>query len=301
MSTRPRLTRAAARELPGYDFRQAHSLSADQLRELTEHCQSLCRALQRYVPESTGLTARFTLGSLTPMTFDEYLDALPDTPILAICEFMPNTSPVIWQFDPAPIFSYMDAMLGGDGTGMPSQDRELTLLERALAAQVAEEFITTWSDAWPALAQSVPLVLEVRQTTGRFGTTALGEAVVVVLVEVTAGENTGQMRIALPSVVLRSLLKQTTGTTRGVTNAGAPRWAGDAEITRCTVDVSCQVGRTTMPLREVNRLAVGDLVILNRGPRDHMEVLVAGVPKFMGISGLVNDHLAVRLIDRTDL
>lgn len=301
MSTRSPIFRADGRELPAYDFRQAHSLSADQLRELAEHCGSLCRALQRYVPESTGLAARFTLESLTAMTFDECLDALPESPILAICEFIPNAAPVIWQFDSAPMFSYMDAMLGGDGTGMPSQDRELTLLERALAAQVAEEFITTWSDAWPALAQSVPLVLEVRQTTGRFGATALNEAVVVALVGFTAGGNAGQMRIALPSVVLRSLLKQTTGSARTVTSTGAANWSRDSEFGRCQVEVTCQVGRTTMPLREIQRLAVGDLVLLDRGPRDHMEVLIAGVPKFAGISGLVNDHLAVRLTDRTGI
>jgi flagellar motor switch protein FliM len=300
MLTNAPLSQAAARALPTFDFRQAHSLSADQLRELTEHCGNLCRALQRYVPESTGLMARFTLDSLTAMTFDEYLDALPDSPILAICEFIPNSSPIIWHFDAEPIFCYMDAMLGGDGTGMPTEDRELTLLERALTGQVAEEFITTWSDVWPSLAQSVPLVLEVRQTTGRFGTTALREPVVVAVIHFSAGATTGAMRIALPSVVLRALLKQATGATQGGAGVAEAQWRRGSELASCEVDVSCQVGRTTMTLREVSRLAVGDLVILNRGPKDQMEVQVAGVPKLVGISGLVNGHLAVRITARTE-
>jgi flagellar motor switch protein FliM len=300
MSTSGPLSTAAARALPSFDFRQAHSLSADQLRELTEHCGNLCRALQRYVPESTGLAARFTLDSLTAMTFDEYLDALPDSPILAICEFIPNSSPIIWQIDAEPAYCYMDAMLGGDGTGGPGQDRELTLLERALTSQVAEEFITTWSDVWPALAQSVPLVLEVRQTTGRFGTTALREPVVVAVIHFSAGSAAGAMRVALPSVVLRALLKQAAGNTHGTVSADTLRLPRDSELTTCQVEVTCQVGRTSMTLREVSGLQVGDLVILNRSPRDQMEVQIAGVPKWVGTSGLKDRHLAVRITARME-
>jgi flagellar motor switch protein FliM len=285
-------TRATA-----YDFRQAHSLSADQLRELQEHCSNLCRALQRFVPESTGLPARFTIERLQLQTYDELFDALPELPIIALCEFVPGALPVLWQLDAAPAFVCMDAMLGGDGEGVGVPQRELTLLERALVAEIVEEFIATWKDTWPALDTTGARVLEVRQTTGRFAAAALAEAMVAVTVSVTIAEEVGVMRIALPSVAIKSLIKQAGGQALGQELSEAERLGSLQRLAPCEVRVAVRLGRARMTLRDFENLRPGDVIPLDRGPRDMLDVLVAGRPKYQGVSGLANGHLGVRLVE----
>jgi flagellar motor switch protein FliM len=285
-------TRAAT-----YDFRQAHSLSADQLRELQEHCSNLCRALQRYVPESTGLPAKLALEQLQLQTYDEFFDELPELPIITLCEFVPNALPVLWQIDAAPVFAYMDAMLGGDGIGLNTAQRELTLLERALVAEIVEEFISTWKDAWPALDATAARVIEVRQTTGRFAAAALAEAMVAARVAITVAEESGVMRIAFPSVAIKALIKQSGGT-------GPVRHQGEHEdisglqrLAPCQITVTVRLGGAHMTLRQFQTLKPGDVVPLDRGPRDMLDVLVAGKLKFKGVSGLANGHLGIRLVE----
>lgn len=279
-----------------YDFRQAHSLSADQSRELHDHCVNLCRALQRAVPETTGVAVRFATERLQATTYDDYLDGLPDSPILAICEHEPEASPIVWQLDVGLALAYMDAMLGGDGVSVVTDDRELTVLERTLVGQIVEEFLSTWADAWPGLESVGPQVLEVRQTTGRFATGALQEAVVALVIGCSVGEATGQMRVALPTVLLRGLLKQPGSVSRNCYIPGSPS-ATAREMTRCPVVVAACLARARMSAADLHRLRPGDLIPLDRSPRDPLEVVVAGLPKFKGISGLVNDRLAVRISD----
>lgn len=277
-----------------YDFRQAHSLSADQSRELHDHCVNMCRALQRSVPETTGVAVRFSTERLLATTYDDYLDGLPDSPILTICEHEPDASPIVWQIDAGLALAYMDAMLGGDGGSVATEERELTVLERTLVGQIVEEFISTWADAWPGLEGVGPQVAEVRQTTGRFATGALQEAVVAILIACSVGEAAGQMRIALPTVLLRSLLKQPGSVSRSSYIPGRPS-ATAREMTRCPVVVAACLAHARMSTADLHRLRPGDLIPLDRSPREPLEVVVAGLPKFRGISGLVNERLAVRI------
>lgn len=283
-----------------YDFRQAHNLSADQLRELGEHCVSLCRALQRYVPESTGLAARFILERSFSSTYDAYLDGLPESPVIAVCELGSALSPLIWQVDMAPLYVQMDAMLGGGGSAPVTTERELTVLERALVGQIVEEYLATWCDAWPALETVGPRVVEVRQTVGRFGSTSLQEPIMAVQVAYSIGEAQGVMRIALPTVVLRGLLKQTSSCPTMAAPVDVVDIAGVSEIGVCRVVATVNLARTRMTVRDLLALRVGDVVPLDRGPRDQLDIAIAGRSKFRGISGLVNGRLAVRVTERVE-
>lgn len=286
-------------EITDYDFRQAQFLSADQLRELQEHCGNLCRALQRYVPEYTGLPAQFSLEKLSPMTYDAYLDGLPESPVLAICQFSRDEAPMVWQIDTTPIYAYMDAILGGDGNAsIQNPERDLTMLERALVSQIVTEFIDTWTDVWPGLGTVDPAVIEVRQTTGRFGSTSLQEAIIVATLSFAISGVGGHMRIGMPSVALRALLKQSNGSRRRADATDPDIHAAAAHLGGAPVRVSVQLAGTTMTLRELQALNVGDVVILDRGPADQLDILVSGKPKFRAISGLVNKHVAVRVTGR---
>ncbi len=287
------------REIADYDFRQAQFLSADQLRELQEHCANLCRALQRYVPESTGLAAGFSLEKLLPITYDGYLDGLPESPVMAICQLGRDEAPMVWQIDAAPIYAYMDAILGGDGNvAIQNPDRDLTMLERALVSQIVMEFLDTWTDVWQGLAGVDPTVIEVRQTTGRFGSTSLQEAIIVASISFTIAGVGGHMRIAMPSVALRALLKQS-NVKRAQADPDDPATrAAAAELRGAPVKVSVQLAGTQMTLRELQALQVGDVLVLDRGPREQLDILVSGIPKFRAISGLVNKHVAVRVTGR---
>lgn len=55
-----------------------------------------------------------------------------------------------------------------------------------------------------------------------------------------------------------------------------------------------------MNLSDLLSLRPGDVVQLDRGPNDALEVAVSGIPKFSAVSGLANGRLAVRVAEALD-
>ena len=290
----------AAARTAAYDFRQASSLSSEQTRELGEYLGNLCRALCRTVPETTGLVAQFGVEELRAATYDEYLDGLPENPILALCEFVANSPPLVWQIDTPVAFGVMDAMLGGKGSTPFVRGGELTALERALVTAITGLFLTTWTHVWPSLRGVAPQVTEVRQTAGRLGTESLGQSLMRAVIACEVGDCTGLMRMGIPAVGLRQLLRQATPARHP--RLGKELVTGDdlARFSRTTVPVSVQLAQGVMTLAEVRELKLGDIVVLDRAPKDQVDIAVGGVKVFKGISGLANGRLAVRITGRRE-
>jgi flagellar motor switch protein FliM len=281
-----------------YDFRQARGLSGEQTRELGEHCANLCRALNRSVPEVTGLMANFEVDRLYAASYDEYFDSLPENPIIALSEFGPDSPPLVWQLDPCLVFWMMDAMLGGKGNSPLVREGELTGLERALTTTIAGDFLTTWTHVWPALKTIAPRITEVRQTIGRLGTESLQHSLVDAKIASTIGEGQGLMRLGIPAAALRQLLKPPGSRGRASASDKPPTHKDASQYANTELPVSVQLAHAAMTLGEVKSLQEGDVVMLDRGPRDQVDVAIAGVKKFRGISGLVNGRLAVRITDQ---
>jgi len=283
-----------------YDFRQASSLSSDQTRELGEYLGNLCRALSRTVPETTGLVAQFGVEALSAATYDEYLNGLPENPILALCEFVSNSPPLVWQMDAGVAFAVMDAMLGGKGSTPFVRDGELTALERALVTAIAGLFLTTWTHVWPALRSLAPRVTEVRQTAGRLGTESLQQSLVEAVIACEVGETTGVMRMGVPAVGLRQLLRQSAPSHASRLRKEMVTDQDLSRFSRTTVPVSVQLAHGVMTLEEVKGLKLGDIVLLDGAPREQVDIAIGGVKVLRGISGLANGRLAVRITGLRD-
>ena len=283
-----------------YDFRQASSLASDQVRELSDHLTNLCRALSRTVPESTGLPAQFSLTALEPATYDEYLDGLPESPILALCDLGPTSPPLAWQMDASVAFALMDAMLGGRAAHPEVREGELTTLERSLATAIIGGFLATFTRVWPSLRTVEPHVSEVRQNSGRLGAESLQQALMRTCIDCVVGENSGIMRIGIPALGMRPLLRQVhaRGTPRVATAAITPQSLTQMGGTR--LQVAVHIGHSLLSLEEVRTLRPGDVVLLDRGAQDPVDVAVGGVKTFRGISGLSNGRLAVRITTTAD-
>jgi flagellar motor switch protein FliM len=59
-----------------------------------------------------------------------------------------------------------------------------------------------------------------------------------------------------------------------------------SQIEQCAAVVTADLGAATLNVNEVSRLAVGDVIILDTGVNDELELNVEGHPKFLGKMGM---------------
>jgi flagellar motor switch protein FliN/FliY len=63
------------------------------------------------------------------------------------------------------------------------------------------------------------------------------------------------------------------------------------------LEVTVQLGRTRMPIRQLLQLAAGSVVELEKAAGERLDVLINGKPIARGEAVVVNDRFGVRLTD----
>jgi len=74
-------------------------------------------------------------------------------------------------------------------------------------------------------------------------------------------------------------------------------WAGrfKEELQDCPVEMSVQLGKATVRVRDVLNFAPGDVLVLEESPDDPLLGFVEGLPKFLGTAGVLKGNQAFRV------
>jgi flagellar motor switch protein FliM len=139
--------------------------------------------------------------------------------------------------------------------------------------------------------ESDPLIVQI---------VAGSEMVVLVGYEVHIGDTVGAMNMCIPLLVLNPILDQISQQahfTRKVSPevAQAMREAISRILVKALVNVDVILGEAALPLNEVARLAVGDIIQLDTLPDEPISVLVGGLERYMARPGRKGEQSAVIL------
>ncbi len=66
------------------------------------------------------------------------------------------------------------------------------------------------------------------------------------------------------------------------------------------VDVSVELGKTTITSRELASLKEGDILVLEKDVSDELIVMVQNLPKYYARPGKLKDNLAVDIVSLAD-
>lgn len=181
--------------------------------------------------------------------------------------------------------------LAGSGGGLPYvPDRPLTDIERSLLGPAANVAGTALHDAWPDGAPPLALA-EAAEEAGTFSGQRASDA---------EPDASGRKKCLRPASGLRAAFKLSFGAIRGLLWLRLPGrvFASTGADGRQPVELSAELGETTLPREDVERLEVGDLLATGRSTREPVTVRVAGIPRFVGRLGKHNAHRAVTILKR---
>jgi flagellar motor switch protein FliM len=66
------------------------------------------------------------------------------------------------------------------------------------------------------------------------------------------------------------------------------------------VDLTAELGRTTQSIRNLLELQVEDVLQLNTGPEDLIQLTIDNVPKYLGYPGVIKGNRAVEIVELLD-
>lgn len=285
--------------LTAYDFRRPERVSKEQLKGLQSLFDAFARELSITLPPFLRTVIRVDLSSIDQLTYDEFILSISRPTSLSIIDMAPLDGKAVIELSPAVVFPIVDRVLGGKGVPL-SRVRELTEIEKRIVHRIALMILDCLKRAWEQLItfkmkvinhESDPLIVQIVPGS---------EMVILVGYEIHIGETMGSMTMCLPLMVLNPILDQISQQAhfvRRMTAEMASDMRGHIADSLLKMDVKLQaiLGRTNLPIDDIARLQVGDVIELNSNANEPIFLEIGGLPVFRAKPGRQGDRSSVQV------
>ncbi len=296
----------APREIVRFDFRMPRRLSSRQIQTFNTIHDNFAEALSSFLVSRMQTTVSVSVVSVDQMFYSEYVAAAGRPSCLYVFSIEQMGAKAVMEFSPALVLAIISRMLGGT-TESVLESRPITRIEQNIVKSIVQRSLSELQRAWSSIVES-NFTLDRYETEADFIQIApMSEIVLVVRLEIMLGEYRYGMSLCFPTLALEDVLAnlhiQHLGTTQR--SPEQKEWTGAILRTLETtkVPVTCILGETTMTLRQLKELEVGDLLITNTPTNGELRLMVGGRVRARGRPGISNGKAALkvsRIITDTD-
>jgi len=292
------------RKIKSFDFRfnkRTDKFTTNQLQTLRTLHDNFTRLLNNSLSVYLRTRVEATIVGMDQISYGDFIASIGLPSILSIFSMDPLPGSGIVQVDLNLVFSIIDRLLGGPGW-YPQKLRDLTDIERTLMQRFMARMLNSYRESWNYLL-TLSLKIEALDSNPQFipRIIPLDQIVALVTCELKVGDMTGLMNFCLPYQVLQQLGTQLSdfqwspsiSSGRGMTEEDIFQLTRNVE--RAPVDVSVELGKTVVSLRDLIALQPGDLVLFDKPVGEPLAVSVNDREKFRVFPGVNRDRLAVRV------
>lgn len=294
----PVVAAASAKDVRPYDFSRASKFSKDQIRTIQMIHETFARHFASTVSAKIRALTRIKVVSVEEVTYEDFINTVSNPSIISVFSMPPMEGSAVLDISPGIGFPMMDRLLGGTGTEDQEESRELTDIEINLIESIIADALGFIKDAWSNVINVTPK-LEVIESNPYFvQVVSPGEMIVLINLEAEIGEKSGRMNLAIPYVMLETILpklkiQEWFATYR---RSVSPETSIKVEqrLLKTNVMLAATLGRTVISLKDFLNLEEGDVLQLQQKINEDIDVYVGNKLKFRGRPGQVGKSIAVQ-------
>ena len=229
--------------------------------------------------------------------FDDFLQTLPSPVCMALFKMEPLKGVALLAMDSALSYALVDSVLGGTSRNAINLNRLFTTLELRLIEKVCADIMADLEKAWAPL-YPVKMNLMRMEMNPRLVTIVPPEyQVVTMTLKMQIEETVGSMVFTVPFMPIEPLRDKLREGMQFDLMAIDPQWSNrlSDEILEAPMEMAVELGNSTISLRELLDLIVGDTIMLDKPCTSELSVRVEGVPKYCGIPGIRHGNKAIQL------
>jgi flagellar motor switch protein FliM len=227
--------------------------------------------------------------------FGEFMQAFSNPTGFSIYTMEPLIGNAMLAVEPNLGFALIDCMFGGAGKPL-AKIREFTQIERRMLQRFYLEVISVLERAWK-VAYNIKISQKKTETKPEFvNLVSPGDLVLVFVFSVNGEEFSGNIHICTPFLMLEPIKdKLSSRYLREKDRAHVFRAQLTVLLRDTKVRMVAELGKTTRTIGQILNLETNDIVQLKMGPQDPVILNVEGVPKFLGMPGVVKGNRAVQV------
>jgi flagellar motor switch protein FliM len=259
----------------------------------------LVRLMTTSLRNFTSDNVEVTLDRITSVRFGDYLNSIPLPAVLAVFKAEEWDNFGLFTVDSALIYSMIDVLLGGrrGTTAIRIEGRPYTTIETNLAKRMIEIILADAELAFKPLSP-VKFNIDRLETNPRFAAISRpANAAILVRLRLDMEDRGGAVELLLPYATIEPIRDVLLQMFMGEKFGRDPIWEGHlaTEIGQAEIAVDAVLYEAKLPLKQLMRLEVGDVLPLDITPDARVTVRCGDVTLTEGRMGRVGDRVAVRV------
>ncbi len=286
-------------EIKPYDFKRPERVSKDQMQALQQLHETFARNFGAALSGFLRMIVEIHIASSEQMTYGEFIAGLPNPTSFNLINIDELEGQMCLELSPLIIYPIIDRLLGGNNQDLFIPQRPLTMIEQRLIAQIIERALNAMTEAWAGIrdlnfsagdSESNPHLVQIVPP---------NEVVIVVTFELKIAKRAGAVNLCIPFKVIEPLME----------DLSAQQWfssgiSADADnihrrltdsLSRATLTVTGLLAETSITMRDLLSLSVGDIITTEKPSNQPAVVLVEGEKKFVANLGQIDGSRALKV------
>ncbi len=285
-----------------YDFKSPRKFTKDRLKMLSGIFDSYSRILNTRMNGLLHASCEVEVESVEEQRYYEFANALTDTTVLTVAhlnmEGGEEEDPVLLYVNAPVMVSMMDRMLGGNGNVDDDigEDYQYTDLDLCVYESLMQDVVSGLGEGWANYIQLDFDFGRVESNPTLVQLIGLEETVVLVDLKLKFSNCEGGISIVLPGTMLTNIftkINEDNPTRRTTAEDHSDEIMG--QLRDSSLEVVAELGRTTLRLRDIYSLNVGDVIDLSQKKDSAVFLRIGGRKWFDGMVGVSEKHLAVKI------
>ncbi|HRI45499.1 MAG: flagellar motor switch protein FliM [Ignavibacteriaceae bacterium] len=285
-----------------FDFRLPNRISKNQLRTIRNIHENFAESFSSFLVTKLQSIVNINIPTVDQIYYSEYVLSVPNPACLYTFEIKNTDIKGILELSIDFALTLVDRLLGGNGFGT-KQTKMITPIEQKVLQVVIERIFGDLRKAWQIIDDFEFIIDRFEPDIDFAQITSQNESVLLLSFEILIGEQSYLMNLSFATfafdTILAKLSSQKLSTIRPVRYQGVT--AQDiitSHLYKTVLPISVEFGKTVISVNELMNLEVGDVIMLETKVGDEHTVKIQNRPMFMGRSGNVNNHKAIKITQR---
>lgn len=292
------------RKVKIYDFKRPDKFSKDHIRTLQMMHETFARLTTTSLSAQLRALVHVHVASVDQLTYEEFIRSIPNPTTLAIINMDPLKGSAVLEVDPSISFTVIDRLFGGSGD-TPKLSRELTEIEQSVMEGIIVRILGNLREAWSNVIDLRPRLGNIETNPQFAQIVPPNDMVVLITLETKLGEVEGMLNLCIPYITIEPIIVKLTQQLwySAIRRSGTTENLGvlKDKIEDVKVDITAEVGSTSLTVKETLVLKVGDIIKLVNHKIDHPFMLKVGKQrKFHCRPGRVGKQLAVQITGKVE-
>lgn len=286
------------KSVKNYDFARPVKFSKEHLRTLEIIFEHYGRLLSTNLPVYLRKSVQVEVMSSETVTYSEFSNALSNPVLLGIVNFAPLGGNIIIEIAENLGYAIVDRMLGGVGLPL-DKVREFSEIELLILERIYNVCVNLLREPWESVCE-IDARLERIETNSQFAQIiSPTEMIALVTLNIKIGEVEGLINICLPYMTLESVMDNL-NTTNWYANLQQKDEQSynetiQAALSKAPMPLKAVLGNSVISVNDFLGLQRGDIIRLDTGVDEELDVYVGNIKKFTALPGAAGDNYAVRI------